>query len=233
MACLLFPFFFFFFGHALVCDILFIWPGIEHIPPALEVLTTGPPGKSLLLSLTARFLLTLSLLVFKSIPLYGNKPSPSFFQLQPHLLPFKARILERVFYTKASTSSALNRSPTSHGFCSWPCIGSTPAKVTDDLSPYIPRPGTSLTMPSKCVILHKTQSLCFRDAAFAWFSACFLDNSESFPLSFKYPCFSGSLLTYDTSLWIISSTIMVRVTIYILMIKKILISRGVPWLPNA
>ena len=112
-------------------------------------------------------------------------------------------------------------------------IGSTPAKVTDDLSPYIPQPGTSLTVPSKCVIRHKTQSLCFRDAAFAWFSACFLDNSESFPLSFKCPRFSGSLLTYDTSLWIISSTIMVRVTIYILMIKKILISRGVPWLPKA
>ena len=61
-------------------------------------------------------------------------------------------------------------------------IGSTPAKVTDDLSPYIPRPGTSLTMPSKCVIHHKTQSWCFCDAAFAWFSVCIPGNSESFPL---------------------------------------------------
>ena len=34
-------------GHK-VCGILPPWPGVDHIPPALEgeVLTTGPPGKS-------------------------------------------------------------------------------------------------------------------------------------------------------------------------------------------
>ena len=40
--------FFFFFGHE-ACRILAPRPGIEPTPPALEgeVLTTGPPGKSL------------------------------------------------------------------------------------------------------------------------------------------------------------------------------------------
>ena len=39
-----------FFGH-MPCGILVPWPGMEPIPPTLEgeVLTTGPPGKSLLL----------------------------------------------------------------------------------------------------------------------------------------------------------------------------------------
>ena len=37
-----------FFGHK-TCGILALWPGIKPAPPALEgeVLTTGPPGKSL------------------------------------------------------------------------------------------------------------------------------------------------------------------------------------------
>ena len=41
-----------FFGYK-ACGILAPQPGTEHAPPALEgeVLTTGPPGKSLILSL--------------------------------------------------------------------------------------------------------------------------------------------------------------------------------------
>ena len=40
---------FWFFRHK-ICEILAPWPGIEAAPPALEdeVLTTGPPEKSLL-----------------------------------------------------------------------------------------------------------------------------------------------------------------------------------------
>ena len=43
-----FCFMFWFFGHK-ACGILAPWPGIKPTPPALEgeVLTTGPPGKSL------------------------------------------------------------------------------------------------------------------------------------------------------------------------------------------
>ena len=47
---------FWFFGHE-ACAILAPRPGIEPAPPALEgeVLTTGPPGKSLELIIIGRF----------------------------------------------------------------------------------------------------------------------------------------------------------------------------------
>ena len=60
----LFGFFFFFFCCA-VCGILVPWPGIEPIPLFIgsRVLTTGPPGKSLVSFLFLIFFLILSLLL--------------------------------------------------------------------------------------------------------------------------------------------------------------------------
>ena len=68
-------------------------------------------------------------------------------------------------------------------------IESIPAKVTDDLSPYVPWPGTSLLTPSKGVKHNETQSLCFCDTVFAWFSAYFPGSSESLSFVLQMPTF--------------------------------------------
>ena len=63
---------FWFFGHE-ACGILAPWPGIEPAPPALEgeVLTTGPPGKSLY----SAFKTHLSLATLLPLPLLSRIPS--------------------------------------------------------------------------------------------------------------------------------------------------------------